>query len=231
MLLEISDVVEAFKCYFDREAIIHPTQPKHIVVEFVPTDKKDLQTTLFTYGTMGSIRYGLCWRSRLNDRRRKNTEWRGKGALKHHTLTAINVRACCLSCDTVANVYPEIDWKVHVEDAAPADAAAPDGDGADVEAMAEAAEDELLLRDTKDFRGWRQSYAKLETMPEKSNRFHKYLQRLLNNLDGSLRRLAEGKRHAPSSSSAALETAHQQNVGRKRKFGDERAKHFRLIRD
>ena len=40
MLLEICDVVDAFRAYFDREAIIHPTQPKHVVTEFIPAEKR-----------------------------------------------------------------------------------------------------------------------------------------------------------------------------------------------
>ena len=105
-----------------------------------------MSTTWFTFGTMGSIRYGLCWRSRLNDRRRKKTEWRGKGAIKYHTLTALNFRACRLTFDTVPNVHPEIDWNAAVEGAVPAEAAVPDGDrevGADAEVVAEGGEDEF----------------------------------------------------------------------------------------
>ncbi len=87
------------------------------------------------------------------------------------------------------------------------------------------------MRDTKDFRGWRQSYAKLETVPEKSVRFHKYLQRLLASIGGSLVRLAEGTRHASSSSSKALEAMHMKQVGVKRAKGNERAKHFLIERE
>ena len=61
----------------------------------------------------------------------------------------MNFRACRLTFDTVPNVHPEIDWNAAVEGAVPAEAAVPDGDGADAEVVAEGAEDELLLRDTK----------------------------------------------------------------------------------
>ena len=129
--------------------------------------------------------------------------------LLHHPPPAL------LPCRPAPALHPEIDL---APDAVPHEEAE---DGPPREAV------DILERDTKDFRGWRCSYSKMEGEPHKNERFMKYLASQRRMLEANMKPRPEGRRHAANSSNEALGEMHRLAVANAKARCPVRAAYFK----
>ena len=133
------------------------------VVEFVPPPKETVDIYKFDIRSMGPIRFGYHWRVARVDVRRKNL--RGRPPLSN-TLTSLTIRwSGVCGMPWKYNAHPQLATAVAEDDAVP-----------ELREEEEKEEDEEVLdKSTQIFNGWRTSYCKLDTAPERRKRLERYL--------------------------------------------------------
>ena len=194
-LVDLSDVKKAYDDYFSDQAKIFPNAPKQTIHEFVPPPKQEVPVAWFTRSSMFGIRHSFSWSITRLDRRRANLH--GREAHRYFVLTGLQLRNHIMTGKRAVaerTGFPELSLE----------AAAADDGGED---PPEAQQEEILLRDTKNFQGWRCSYAKLEDNDQRTRLQTKHLGAQQDFIGAAFPRLDEAQRHAQPESVMAMEQA------------------------
>ena len=200
MILDVCDI----KQVYDEWAAAASKQgngPDIAIVEFVPPPKATVEIFQFTSKCMGPIRFGYHWKVVRTDVRRKN--FRGKPPLQD-TLIGLSIRSSgSLACRGGPQL---VDAAVDAVE-----------DGKEEEYTED--EDDVLEKTTQIFNGWRTSYCKLDSQPERRVRLQRYLASAVKALgldfqnfgNPPMRRATAAVRQAKDHASKNAAKARQQN--------------------
>jgi hypothetical protein len=154
---ELSDVVDAYSLYFGDQQVLHPTMPKHYIVEFMPPDRTSLKFETFKTEGLGGIRGSWSYSMTRNDTRR--TSLRGRGGA-WPTLTGLTFRNHKMAGLPASHVcFPEVlpQASLPVEEPEP---------------------EALLAVETRTFHGWRCSYCRASDSAATTEKMANYFKHL-----------------------------------------------------
>ena len=147
-LKDLDDVVDMATKHFKQQKAMHPNDPEHLCIHFVPPEKATVKCCTYRLDSFHGLQHCFSWSARRLDCRRRSLLGRG---LEKHTVTGIQLR------NHVISGYPcRADMQGHPVLESEAGAAAAESCEEDGEENAQG----LIPVSSKQFRGWRCSFIK-----------------------------------------------------------------------
>ena len=162
-MVSVGDAVAEYRKHFARRACMHPAEPPHVILEFMPKLKRTYPWLLFTVDSLLGIKYSYSFSFVRNDVRRRTLHGREDSTV----LTGLdfrNHRITRQACTVRDRGFPVLDDDIY---------AYVEADEEDLEPGEDEVE-ELLTVATQEHLGWRTSYTmeKTENAQREARRKH-----------------------------------------------------------